>query len=35
MRITPEEAKFWMEAAKKEFFYTEDRPITYEENETA
>jgi hypothetical protein len=35
MLITPEEAKFWMDAAKKEFFYTEDRPIIYEPNETA
>lgn len=34
MLLTPEEAKFWMDAAKKEFFYTEDRPIIYEPNET-
>lgn len=34
MRITPDEAKFWMDSAKKEFFYIEDRPITYEPNET-
>jgi hypothetical protein len=34
MRITPEEAKFWMESAKKEFLYTDDRQITYEPNET-
>jgi hypothetical protein len=33
MRITPEEAKFWMESAKKEFLYTDDRQITYEPNE--
>lgn len=32
-RITPDEAKFWMESAKKEFFYTEDRPIAYEATE--
>jgi hypothetical protein len=32
-RITPDEAKFWMETAKKEFFYIEDRNINYELNE--
>ena len=30
MQITPDEARFWMETAKKEFFYNEDRNITYE-----
>lgn len=34
MRISPDEAKFWMESAKKEFLYTDDRHITYEANET-
>jgi hypothetical protein len=34
-RITPDEAKFWMELAKKEYLFTEDRQITYESiNET-
>ena len=33
-RITPDEAKFWMESAKKEFFYTEDRPLNYEPSES-
>lgn len=28
-RITPEEAKFWMELAQKEYYYTEDRNIVY------
>lgn len=28
--LTPEEAKFWMETAKKEFFFKDDREITYE-----
>lgn len=32
-RITPDEAKFWMDTAKKEFFYVEDRNINYEPNE--
>jgi hypothetical protein len=33
MKITPDEAKFWMDSAKKEFLYTEDRQITYEAND--
>lgn len=33
MRITPNEAQFWMETAKKEFLYTDDREITYEPND--
>ena len=32
--ISPDEARFWMELAKKEFFYTEDRNINYEPNVT-
>lgn len=28
-RLTPEEAKFWMELAQKEYYYTEDRNIVY------
>jgi hypothetical protein len=27
----PEVAKFWIETAKKEYFFTDDRQITYEE----
>lgn len=30
-RIQPNEAKFWMETAKKEYFFSEDRDITYVE----
>ncbi len=29
-RITPDEAKFWMDLAKKEYLFTEDRQITYD-----
>ena len=29
-RITPEEASFWVEQAKKEYFFTYDRVIQYE-----
>ena len=29
-RISPEEANFWVEQAKKEYFFTYDRAITYE-----
>ena len=29
-RLSGEDAKFWMETAKKEFYYTEDRKITKE-----
>jgi GT2 family glycosyltransferase len=28
--LSPEEAKFWMETAKKEYFFKEDREISYE-----
>ena len=30
-RIQPNEANFWMETAKKEYFFNEDRDITYVE----
>jgi hypothetical protein len=30
-RIQPDEAKFWMDTAKKEYFFSEDRDITYAE----
>jgi hypothetical protein len=30
IQITPDEARFWMETAKKEFFYNDDRNIIYE-----
>lgn len=33
--ITSDEAKFWMDTAKKEYFFTEDREITFEEKATA
>ena len=33
MQITPDEARFWMETAKKEFFYNDDRNIIYEKQE--
>tara|TARA_B100000674_G_C37905002_1_gene945696 strand:- start:724 stop:1536 length:813 start_codon:yes stop_codon:yes gene_type:complete len=33
--VTSEEAKFWMDTAKKEYFFTEDREITFEEKATA
>ena len=29
-RLTQDEARFWIETAKKEYFFTEDREITYE-----
>lgn len=29
-KITPEEAKFWMESARKEFLFKEDREIAYD-----
>ena len=32
--ILPNEGKFWMETAKKEYFFIEDRKITFEENVT-
>lgn len=28
--VTPDEAKFWMDAAKKEYFFIQDREINYE-----
>jgi hypothetical protein len=34
-RVEPDEARFWMETAKNEFFYKEDRNINYEKNATA
>ena len=30
-KLSPEVAKFWIETAKKEYFFTDDRQITYEE----
>ncbi len=33
IKIEPEEAIFWMDAAKKEFYYTNDRDIKYGQNE--
>ena len=30
MKLNPEEAKFWVELAKKEYFFTTDREILYE-----
>jgi hypothetical protein len=32
IKVDPDEAKFWMDTAKSEFFYTDDRNITYEKN---
>lgn len=32
-KIEPDEAKFWMETAKKEFYFPNDRAITYEKTE--
>ena len=29
-KIKPEEANFWMDIAKKEYFYTHDREVQYE-----
>ena len=29
--VTQEEGKFWLETAKKEYFFTQDRKITFEE----
>ena len=29
-KIEPQEATFWIETAKKEYFFTTDRGITYE-----
>jgi hypothetical protein len=34
IKLTPDEAKFWMETAKKEYLFTEDRKIRYQ-NEAA
>jgi len=28
-KLTPEESEFWMEQAKKEYYYTDDRAVTY------
>jgi hypothetical protein len=28
-KLTPEESEFWMEKAKSEYYYTDDRPIIY------
>jgi hypothetical protein len=35
VKVEPDEARFWMETAKSEFFYKEDRNINYEKNATA
>ena len=35
IKVEPDEARFWMETAKSEFFYKEDRNINYEKNATA
>ena len=32
--VSKDEAKFWMDTAKKEYFFTEDREITFEEKAT-
>ena len=32
--VTTDEGRFWMDTAKKEYFFTEDRKITFEENVT-
>ena len=29
-KLTPEEAKWWVELAKKEYFFTTDREVAYE-----
>jgi len=34
-KIHPQEALFWMDAAKKEYLFNEDRNIIYEENEVS
>jgi hypothetical protein len=34
-KIQPQEALFWMDAAKKEYLFNEDRNIIYEENEVS
>ncbi|MEY4573040.1 MAG: hypothetical protein RLZ10_2310 [Bacteroidota bacterium] len=34
-KIEPQEALFWMETAKKEYMFNEDRHIIYEENEVS
>lgn len=28
-KLTPEESEFWMEQARKEFYYADDRPVIY------
>ena len=30
VKLNPEEAQFWVELAKKEYFFTSDREILYE-----
>jgi hypothetical protein len=32
-KMTQEEAKFWIDSAKKEYFYNNDREIKYEPQE--
>jgi hypothetical protein len=32
--ISPDEVKFWVESAKKEFFFINDRAIKYESQES-
>ena len=32
-KLTPDEVKFWVESAKKEYFYTNQREINYEPQE--
>jgi len=32
-KLTPDEVKFWVESAKKEYFYTNLREINYEPQE--
>ena len=34
-KITQSEAKFWIDSAKKEYFYTNEREIKYEESQEA
>ena len=32
-KLSPNEAKFWVDTAKKEYFFTQDRPIKYQTTE--
>jgi hypothetical protein len=32
MKLSPEEVKFWLDTAKKEFFFKNNRDINYVEN---